>query len=551
VCGVPSIQATHPGFRGVTKQIRIVVHRTLELIGRHPLTVLVLPSIWILLFYLPFWKSSDVLCQLGGRFSAENILLVPPIYCILGRIPFWLTDTLLSGSSPNIFASQHPSLPAVYCLVVLQHAGLWFALRYFVFGVPASEAGRGVITLLLVSIASFYSFAHTAGAEATTAITWFMLFGVGLRILTGSVTWKSWLLYSLALLLCIGSRHVSSLLLGWFPATAVLLMAVHLFRRARLRSLLPLAKIAGIASLLSIFVLGVEQAIVSAMCANFKVVQRQMVGRTLCERVGSFLDSLSPAEKERLKERVNRPDDDPDLKLAIDSLFRVGTYYQGTNEVIAQFSSNRRLYGDSLEASVDKTALRAALRFYQTLDPRLVAIIVKDIVRGFYPTNDQGIALTGPKATYYSVEDIAKEPEVWTGIGTLVFFNPAVANVTLNRALHDDYIRHWRFIPIAVWCLSFASIGAWRMFRGTLPVDLAVVALSIFNIGLAVYVATCVCNITQPRYVLPFWVGTIASGCVLMAGRRNAVERGSVRAGLDASSSAQAELRPTAHFDHN
>jgi hypothetical protein len=520
VCAVPSNPATHPGSGAVTKRIRTVLYRTLEFIGRHPLTILVLPSISFLVFYLPFWKSSDVLCQLGDRFTAENILLVPPVYCILGRIPFWLTDTLLSGPSPNIFAAQQPSLPAVYCLVVLQHAGLWFALRYFVFGVPASEAGRGVITLLLASIASFYSFAHTAGAEATTAITWFTLFGVGLRILSGSVTWKSWILYSLALLLCIGSRHVSSLLLGWFPATAILLMAVHLFRGARLRSLLPFAKIAGIASLLSMFVLGVEQAIVSAMCADFEVVQRQMVGRTLCERVGSFLDSLSPAEKERLKERVNRPDDDSDLKLAIDSLFRVGTYYQGTNEVIAESLSNRQLYGDSLEASVDTTALRAALRFYQTLDPRLVAIIVKDIVRGFYPANDQGIALTGPKATAYSVENIAKDPRAWSGIASLAFFDPAVANMTLNRALHDNYIRHWRFMPIAVWCLLFLTIGVWRMLRGTLPVDLAVTALSIFGIGLAVYVATCVCNITQPRYVLPFWVGTVAAGCLLMAGCR-------------------------------
>jgi hypothetical protein len=523
---VPSIPATDPGFRGATKQKRSLFYRALEFIGRHPLAILILPSIWFLLLYLPFWKSTDVMVQLGGGFSSDNILLVPPIYCILGRIPFWFTDTLLSGSSPNIFAHQHPSLPAIYCLVVLQHAGLWFGLRYFVFGVPASEAGHGVITLLVASIASFYSFAHTAGAEATTAITWFTLFGVGLRILSGTITWKSWLLYSLALLLCIGSRHVSSLLLGWFPVTAIVLMAVHLFRRARLRSLLPLAKIAGIATLLSMFVLGIEQAIVWAMCANFKVVQRQMVGRTLCERIGSFLDSLSPAEKERLKERVNRPGDDPDLKLAIDSLFRVGTYYQGTNEVIAQFSSNRQLHGDRLAASVDTTVLKAASRFYQTLDPRLVAIIGKDVVRGFYPTNDQGIALTGPKATFYSVEDIAKDPEAWTGISSLVIFNPAVAGTTLNRALHDDYIRHWRFMPIAVWCLSFLTIGAWRMLRGTLPVDLAVVAMSIFGIGLAVYVATCVCNITQPRYVLPFWVGTVASGCVVMAGRRMAVGSG-------------------------
>jgi hypothetical protein len=520
VCAVPSNPATHPGFRGARKQIRNLIFRTLEFVGRHPLTVLVLPSIWFLIFYLPFWKSSDVLCQLGDRFSSENILLVPPIYCVLGRLPFWLTDTLLSGSSPNIFGPQHPSLTAVYCLVVLQHAGLWFALRYFVLGVPASEARRGLITVLLASIASFYAFAHTAGAEATTAITWFTLFGIGFRTLNRCGTWKSWLLYYLILLLCIGSRHVSSLLLGWLPGTGLLLMVTCLFGRAQSSTVLALAKIAGFSLLSSLLVLGTEKAIVGAMCGSFNVIQREMVGRTLCERVGSFLDKLSPEEKERVRARVVRPGDSPDLTLAIDSLIRVGTYYQGTNKVIAQASSNRQLRGDSLEASVDETSLKAALRFYQTRDPRLIKVIVKDIVRGFYPTNDAGIALTGPKATFYSVENIQKEPQVWAGIRALLFFDPAVANRTLERASHDNYIRHWRFVPTGVWFLLFLAIGIWRIIRGDLSLSLAVVAFSIFGIGLMVYIATCICNITQPRYVLPLWVATVAFGCISIAGSR-------------------------------
>ena len=170
LCTVLSNSAVRLGLTGITKQIGRALSLALELIGRHPLPVLMLPSIWFFIYYLPFWKSSDVLCQLGDPFTSGNILLVPPIYCILGRIPFWLTDTLLLGSSPSIFSFQHPSLAAVYALIVCQHAGLWLALRYFVMAVPASEAGRGAITILLASIASFYSFAHAAGAEATTAL---------------------------------------------------------------------------------------------------------------------------------------------------------------------------------------------------------------------------------------------------------------------------------------------------------------------------------------------------------------------------------------------
>jgi hypothetical protein len=514
---MPDDSAKSLGLDRTTEPIGHGVRFALELIGRHPLAVLPLPSIWFLAAYLPFWKSLDVLCQLGTPFSSENILLVPPIYCVLGRIPFWVIDTLLRGSSPSIFAAQHPSLTAVYGLIVIQHVALWFALRYFVVALPTSPAGRGVITILLASIASFYSFAHTAGAEATTGITWFTVFGAGFRILGGRATWKTWIIYASVLLLCIGSRHVSALLLGWLPLTALLLVSVKFLRREEGSAALLLAKVAGLALLLGGGVIGIENAIVSAMCGSFGVTQRQMVGRTLCERVGSFLDRLSPAEKEQVRLRVSRADDDPNLKLAIDSLIRVGSYYQGTSAVIAHAVGNSSLRGDSLEADVDRTTLKAALRFYETFDPRLLDVIFKDVIRGFYPANDQGIALTGPKATFFSVEDIAKEPEAWIGLRSLEFFNPAVAQVTLERALHDNYLRHWRFLPIAVWCLLFAVIGAWRFIRGSLSLELMLVAACIFGIGLVVYIVTCICNITQPRYVLPLWTGTVAAGCMLIA----------------------------------
>jgi hypothetical protein len=522
---VLSNSAVSFGFKGVTKRIGGALSPALDSIGRHPLLVLTLPSIWFFIFYLPFWKSSDVLCQLGAPFTSENILLVPPIYCVLGRIPFWLTDTLWRGSSPNIFASQHPSLAAVYALIVCQHGGLWLALRYFVMAVPASDTGRGAITILLASIASFYSFAHTAGAEATTAITWFALFGVGLRVLNDGATWKRWLVYVLILLLCVGSRHVSALLLGWLPATALLLLVFGGFSSQQPSSRLRLAKIAGVALLLSALVLGVEKTIVSVLCGKFGVIQREMVGRTLCERVGSFLDSLSPAGKEQVLRRASRDGDAPDLKLAINSLIRIGTYYQGTNEVIAQALTKDGLQGEKLQAEVDRITLQAALRFYQTFDPRLIRIILKEIVKGFYPTNDQGIALTGPKATFYSVADIEKDPVEWTGLKSLLLFEPAVAAATLERAFHDNVIRHWRFIPIAVWCLLFATIGAWRTARGKLSVDLAIVAACIFGIGMVVYVATCICNLSQPRYVLPLWVGTVAAGCITIAGEARITPR--------------------------
>jgi len=498
-----------------------IVLGVLRFIGRHPLPMLILPSAWFFTFYLPFWKSSDVLCQLGAPFSADNVLLVPPIYCILGRLPFWVADTLVGGWSPDIFSSQHPSLGAVYTLIVCQHISLWLALWYFVSGLAASETARGVVVLLLASIASFYSFAHTAGAEATTAVTWFALFGVGLRILRGQSNWKNWLIYVLVLLLCIGSRHVSGLMLGWLPVTAFLLAAFRFFRdrEKQFFAALSLLSTATIALALSLASLVVEQSIVSTICRHFGLVERPMQGRTLCERIGSFLDLLSPGEKEQAARHAAAYTRDPEVKLAIEDLTTVGTYYQGSDLAIAETVQKRGLSGERLHAEVDRIALEAAICFYRTFDARLIQKIVEDVVRGFYPTNDQGIALTGAKATYASLASIEQHPEDWANIRSLRLFEPGVANATLERAYHDNYLRHWRFIPLGVWCLLFAAIGGWRAVRQELGPELVIAATCMFGIGLAVHIATCVCNISQPRYVLPLWVGTMASGCVLIAGR--------------------------------
>jgi hypothetical protein len=117
-------------------------------------------------------------------------------------------------------------LAAVLALVILQHAGLWAALRYFLFSVPLSDLNRGIVTLLLASVASFYVFAHTCGSDAMTTVTWFLVFGAGFRVLTAKATWRNWVLYIAALILAFGSRHINGVLLGWLPLTALILRYV-------------------------------------------------------------------------------------------------------------------------------------------------------------------------------------------------------------------------------------------------------------------------------------------------------------------------------------
>jgi hypothetical protein len=269
----------------------------------------------------------------------------------------------------------------------------------------------------------------------------------------------------------------------------------------------------------SIVSLVIEQSVVSTICRHLAIVERPMQGRTLCERIGSFLDPISPGEKEEVARRATVYTRDPEVKLAINYLITVGTYYEGSDLLIAEMLQKRGLSGERLRAEVDRITFQAAVCFYRTFDARLMQKIGEDVVRGFYPTNDRGIALTGAKATYASLASIEKHPKDWANIRSLPFFEPGVANATLERAYHDNYLRHRRFMPLGLWWLLFAAIGGWRAVRRALTPELLIVAICMFGIGLSVYIATCICNISQPRYVLPLWVGIMASGCVLIAGR--------------------------------
>ncbi len=501
--------------------------RVLGIIGRHPLPVLILPSLWMFCRYLPFWKDADSLNSLVLPFSADNLLHFPPLYGVLGRVPFWITDTLLLGSTPGVFSPQHPSLAAVYALAACQHALLWAALRYFAFSLPAADAGRGAATVGLASVASFYAFAHTLGTEVMVPITWFAVFGAGLRLLFFRVSWPTLTVYTLALFGSIGSRHVCILLLGWLPVTAALL-AAHRRRVAGPGPASPARQalaIAAIAAVLGGAVLGAEQLVVTRLCQHFGVVVRSTMGSTLSDRIGSFLDRLPPAERRRVAQRAlsqvreTDPQRAEDTGRAIEALATVGTYQLGTGKLVEEALARRGLSGENLGVERDRIVLDAVKAYYQTYDRRLLTLILMDVGKGFYPTNDQGIALTGAKSTFDSLPLIAERPRLWAGVSDLPMFQQASVRATLDRAFHDNFIRHWRFLPIGAWSALFLGVGLLRSRLRSLPPEPGLVGMTTFAVGFVTYAANCVCVYSMPRYVLPLLVAVFASGAMVSVAR--------------------------------
>ena len=518
--------------------------RVLAFIGRHPTPILVLPSLWFLFRYLPFWKDIDATVQLIAPAYDDNLLHFPPVYSFLARVPFFIIDSLLNGHAPGIFERQQPSLVAVYGLVVIQHASLWLALRYFAFSLPAREIARGAITLLLASVASLYAFAHTGGSEAMTPIAYFLVFGAGIRALLGRATWSSWVIYTAALFLAVGSRHINLILLIWLPGTALLLL---------LWSLLPLGKsspnidlgsrLAGrsppafptklpelitmgrslpmtalIAVLCSVAGVGAEKIVLNTLCRQFGVVERSSLGSAMSGRIGTWVDKLSPERKRGLLDSVQQLASDPLVKLAIQFQIEIGSYDQGTGSALAGVLRERGFDGEKLLAEKDQLISQSSFCFYRTLDLGLIKEILSDFWHGFLPTNDQGIAIAAPKATFFSLERIDQNPSDWEGIKESPIFIPSTAKATLERATTDNMIRHWRWLPILAWTLLFIGIGIWRAVSGFLPGTYLFVGLSILVIGTLVYAGNCVCIYTLPRYALPLLVAVMAFGCLVSAG---------------------------------
>jgi hypothetical protein len=493
--------------------------KVLAFIGRHPTPILVLPSLWFLARYLPFWKDIDATVQLIAPAYDDNLLHFPPVYSFLARVPFFVIDSLLNGHAPGIFERQHPSLVAVYGLVVVQHIGLWIALRYFLFSFPARDTARGAITLLLASIASLYTFAHTGGSEAMTPITYFLVFGAGLRALLKRATWRSWVIYTTAVFLAVGSRHINAIVLIWLPGTAIFLALWSFLSRGEIRSRRSRSFLAITALICGLLGLGAEKVVSQALCHQFGIVERSSAGRTMSGRIATWVDPLSTDQKKALLNSVQRLTDDPLVSLAIQFQIDIGSYDKGTGEALATALQERGFQGEKLLAEKDQLILQSSLCFYRTFNAGLIKEIVGDFWHGFMPTNDQGIAISAPKATYFSLERIAETPSDWIGISELPIFVPDKANGTLEHATKDFMIRHWRWLPILLWTVLFLGIGTWRARRGLLPTTHLLAGLSILIVGVLIYAANCVFIYAMPRYALPLLVTVIAFGALVSASR--------------------------------
>lgn len=486
-----------------------------QAIGTHPLPVLILPTIYFLVRFPPFWNGIDAVCQLVFPAGSVNILHHPPLYCFLARIPFWIADHALQGGSASIFSLQHPSLAAVYLLVCCQHAALCFALRYFVFSIPTTAFRRGLLTLLLASTASFYSFAHTCGSDAPVPVCWFLAFGSGIRVLQPGAAGRAWVVYGAALLFAIGSRHISGVLLIWLPALCGVLVVGHRLSPASNPGLGKLGKVIARALIIGACVWCGEKLIVAALCEHFRVIPRSTLGATLSDRISSLVAGLSDEAKAGLCARVESLTTDPLVRLAITSQIYCGPYYQVTGDVITGALVTRGLSGEQLDAERDRIILRSSTCFYRAVPLRLLKVAWRDFLSAMFRTSDTNLAFVGPYGNGSGALEALTKPAAWGAVRDLPIFKLSSASKLIRVVRANIFFKKWHRLPIIRWCVIFLAICIERVRRRTMSAAGFLAGLSIVGIGALCCFLSFVFIFYSPRYVLPLMVSVMAGGSVL------------------------------------
>ena len=107
------------------------------------------------------------------------------------------------------------------------------------------------------------------------------------------------------------------------------------------------------------------------------VEPRTTLGRTLSDRVDSFLRQLSPAARAALAQKLIATTSDRNVRLAIEDQATTGSYYQGTGTLLEEQLRTAGFNGEHLQAEKDRVILKATLIYLKTLHPILVRVIWK------------------------------------------------------------------------------------------------------------------------------------------------------------------------------
>jgi hypothetical protein len=502
-------------------------------LGRRPAIILSLPSIYLLSSYPPLWKDIDANGQLLRPASEINILHFPPVYSFLGRVPFVLTTWLSEGANrplPSLFDQQTPPLAGFYVLVIIQHLLLIAALTYVVTALTENRPLRCLFAFILASTSALYTHAQCCGSEALSVPATFAVLAAGFVIVQGySLT--PWVIYGISLFLTIGSRQINLPLALLLPLTLAFLSLATKFKWCYSPTKAKYCRAAIIALIVGIAAIGLNLGITQVLITSVHDEYRSTLGRTLSDRIATFLDKLPVKERLQLARDLADKTTNPGVKIAILAQATDGSFYQGSSLTVAEQLSRLAALRTNIAAESDRVVLAACIDYLTTVHPLLLKTIWQDFVKGSIFVDNATIARSPFYANAYPAVDRIRHPDLWAnlkGLEALTSVNNPQATRVLDRSQLDPYVLLWRKVPLgAIITLSILLGGATCIRDKKIPASV-VVGFFGLGVGATIFAANCVCVYYMPRYSLPLLTTAVfallTSMTTFVEGRLNQIE---------------------------
>jgi hypothetical protein len=484
----------------------------LESIGKHPIVVLSLPSVYLVTVYPCLWKDVDALGQLIAPADIGNIYHFPALFCFSARAVIWIGDQFSMSRPFDLLALQRPTLPGIYTLVVFQQIGLVVSLGFLCKVLTNRHTLRGAFVLGLCLASSLFSSVMLCGSEAWSLCATILLFAFGLRLYRSQGNALiNWIGYTFSLVLAIGSRHINLLLGFWLVSLCLIASVARICfgSRGGIPSC-PLFKTG--TALVLLWVAVSSNSLLELRLAKIAGVEpRTTLGRTLSDRIESFLAKIEPDERTSLAKKLAAATSDRNVRLAIEDQATIGSFYKGTDMTLARQLTESGFSGEHLEAEKDRIILIATLDYLRTLHPVLLETIWRDFLKGFTNTNNASLAIDPFAENSYIGTYREQNPKQWTPLDVLSSSFLPASVAWLDRSASDAYLKGINvrgFKHVNIGSILFLTILAlafcfWKR-RGVW--SRAIPAASILLIGVAEFAATMVCVYFMTRYVLPMFV---------------------------------------------
>jgi hypothetical protein len=520
-----------------TWKVRVLAQRSfasaawsLRMLGRHPLVVLSLPSAYLLSVFPPLWKDVDALAQLIRPADVTNIYHFPALFCFSARLIVWFGDFFVTWRSPDLLAVQKPTLQGIYTLVVAQHLALVLSLGLLCKTLTKRDRLRGVFVVGFFFASSVYTSLLLCGSEAWSICATISLFAFGLRLYSGQGSETiNWIGYGFSLLLAIGSRHINLLLGFWLIGLYLTVSIIRL--RLGQQSGLPSQPIlkAGLALILLSVAVCANNFLELYLATRVGVEPRTTLGRTLSDRIDSFLTQIKPAERAELAQELSATTSDRNVRLAVQDQATIGSFYNGTSAILEEQLQAEGFSGEHLQAEKDLVILKATLIYLKALHPVLMRVIWEDFLRGFTETSNFSLAIDPFAENSYVGKYRLDHPDIWIPLDVLssTFLPESVA--WLDRSVTDVYLKGRSIkgfrrphlsstLFVTLLSLGLCFWNRWGVFRR------AIAALTILLTGIGVFAATVICVYFMTRYALPLWISVLIALALAIDGLFEGIE---------------------------